>query len=89
MEAGSQPASPRTPSPAPELLEPERRLDPPSLESDVFQDLRIVLKALGCPEGFIDSILRCELNLLIRLSGKSTSAWCLEDLRVPASLGLS
>ena len=59
MEAGSQPASPQTPSPAPEALDRERTLDPPPLESDLFRNLWIELKALGRPEGFIDSVLRC------------------------------
>ena len=83
MEAGSQPASPRTPSPAPELPDQERKLDPPSLESDMFQDLRVVLEALGRAEGFIDSVLRYQLKSTYWSQWKHRTSWCLEGCRHP------
>ena len=34
----------------------------PSLKSDMLQDLRLVLKAIGRPQGFIDSVVRTSLE---------------------------
>ena len=83
MEARSQPASPQTPSPAPKPLDPEHKLDPPSLESDLFQDLRLVLKALDRAEDFIDSVLRCQLKSTYSSHWKSYKRWYLEECRHP------
>ena len=74
METGSQPASPRTPSLAPEPLDPEHKLDPPPLESEMFQDLRVVLKALGRPKTFIGEALPEAIKECKRLGGSSTGS---------------
>ena len=83
LETGSQLASPRTPSPAPKPLDPEQKLDPPPLESDLFQDLRMVLQALGRPDGFIDSVLKCQLKSTYSSQWKHYKLWCLEECRHP------
>ena len=46
---GASPSSPHRPS-------------PPSLEFDMLQDLRLILEAIGRPQGFIDSVVRASLR---------------------------
>ena len=56
------------------------RLDPPSLETDLFSDLRVVLEAIaiGRPEGFIDSILRCQKPKTYSTRWSHYKSWCLD-----------
>ena len=68
------------PFPAPEPLNQEHTLDPPPRESDLFQDLRLVLKAL---EGYIDSVLRCQQKDSYSTQWKHYKLWCLEECRHP------
>ena len=78
LEAGPRPAPPRSPPPASDRLHQEHRLDPPPLESDLFSDLRVVLEAIGRPEGFIDSILRCQKPKTYSTQWSHYKSWCLD-----------
>ena len=77
MEAGPQPASTRTSSLATERLNQRRRCDPPSLESDMLQDLRLILKAISRPEGSINSVVRASLKDY-NSHWRKYKRWCLE-----------
>ena len=58
MAAGSQPDAHQSSSPTTDRFHAEHRLDPPELETDLLQDLRVVCQALGRPQGYIDSVVR-------------------------------
>ena len=49
--------APRAPSPTIDRLHFELRIDPPELETDMLQDLGVVLQALGHPQGFTESVV--------------------------------
>ena len=60
MEAGSEQASPWIASLANEQLHQEHKLNPPSLKSNMPEDVWVILEALSCLEGFIQSVGWCQ-----------------------------
>ena len=47
---------PRAPSLATDQLHSECRIGPPQLETDMLKDLRVVLQAIGRPQGYTKSV---------------------------------
>ena len=79
MAARSQPDAHRSSSPTPDQLHAEHRLDPPELDTDLLQDLKVVCQALGYPQGYIDSVVRPELKKSFSTQWKHYREWCLDE----------
>ena len=77
MAARPQPDANRPPSPPTDRLHEKHRLDPPELDSNMFQDLRFVCQALGHPQGYIDSVVG-PLKKTFATQWKHYKEWCLE-----------
>ena len=67
------------------LLEPPLRqliqrhqCNPPSLESDMLQDLRLVIEAIGRPQGFTDLVVRTSLKDY-NPEWRKYKRWCLDE----------
>ena len=78
MAARPQPDAHRAPSPTTDRLHVEHRLDPPELDTDMLQDLRVVCQALGHPQGYIDSVVT-PLKKTFSTQWKHYEEWCLEE----------
>ena len=58
MATRPQQGAPRAPSPTTDQLHSECKIDPPQLETGMLQNLRVVLQAIGCPQGYTESVVR-------------------------------
>ena len=78
MEARPQKASTRISSPATDRLNQRHWCNPPSLKSDMLQDLRLILEAISHPQGFINSVVRVSLTDY-NSHWQKYKWWCLEE----------
>ena len=69
----------RSPSQTPNGLHVKHRLDPPKLETDLLQGLKVVCQALGRPQGYIDLVVRLQLKKTFATQWKHYKEWCLEE----------
>ena len=79
MAARPQPDAHRPPSPTTNRLHAEHRLDTPELDSDLLSDLRVICQAIGHPQGYIDSVVRTQLNKTFSTQWKHYKEWCLDE----------
>ena len=60
-------------------LHSECTIGPPELETDMLQDLGVVLQAIGRPQGYTESVVRQGLKKSFSSMWKKYKVWCLDE----------
>ena len=78
MATRPQQDAPRAPSPTTDQLHFECKTGPPELEIYMLRDLKVVLQAIGRPQGYTESVVRQGLKKSFSSMWKKYKVWCLD-----------
>ena len=79
MATRPQQDAPRAPSPTTDQLHSECRISPLELETDMLQNLRVVLQAICRPQGYTESVVRQGHKKSFSSMWKKCKVWCLDE----------